>query len=207
MKIFMRFLVLAVVAILALPAWAGTIQINDLEETGILVYLDGIRVTDNITGVISNWLLAADNETVTFTFNTSALSSVTGTYYTPILESDSTLSDLFVVTATLGSPNLDVAFYSDGSATFPTIGTKTAWIDLTGITAQGLSNPFYEDGTYQLVATYFGSPTAADGNFVGRGPVSTQFYMASDVPEPATLGMFIGAGLLLAAYGARKVRR
>ena len=223
MKILTRVLLLGVVAILALPAWAGVISINDLEESGILLYLDGQLVTAGKFTTISD-LQFPDNETVTFAYDTGvAFTGTTGVYYTPIMErGEQAWSDMFTLTATTGSSVLLVAFYSDGSSTFPTndLLQLPTWHRLTGIAVQGLPDPFWEDGTSQLVGTYFLSNPAVGGdnfNPVGAAPpeINTQFYMSSDgcaqgpcvEPEPATVSMFLGAGLLLAGFGLRKARR
>ena len=222
MKTFVRFFVLAVVALLALPAWAGPFQvfkIYDLEETGIRVYFNDILVTPSGGGGgtnfqnITNWNLPIDNETVTFTYDTGLpFTGTTGVYYTPILENGvQAWSDVFKITATQGASTLNVAFYSDGSATFPTNQDMSEWIRLSRRTGQGLPDPFWEDGTYQLVGTYFNTTLAAPGGgFAALAPPTpnTEFYMQSDIePEPATLSMFLGAGLLLAGLGIRKARR
>jgi hypothetical protein len=122
------------------------------------------------------------------------------------------LSDRLVLNVTQGSAIIGVTFGSDPE--IPGVSLLTA-VKLATFSAQGLTDPLAETGFYQTLATYFGSPTAANGTFnpaVGAQiPVAHTFQVLSDAgpeddcPEPAS-ALLVAAGLGLTGVLLRRRR-
>jgi len=177
------FLIIPALAI-ATYADAGIVMFDDLGETTSVSF-------QGMGNRISN-LVQAD-ESVSFDVSIVGLNidvqpPLAG--FTNLLEpvgSDdppNTVSDRFVVSFAVGVPTYHVALGSDPD--LPAIPTGA--VDLTTFPLQGLQpNPYYENGTFQLVGTIF------DVN----GVAVDTFFIRSDavVPEPASVAL-LGTGLL-----------
>jgi hypothetical protein len=182
----MRPVILALSLTLLSPwvARADTFNFLDSGES-VSVTINGVTITGN-GGRVSNFLNVGESVTFDLTFMTS-LPPPTESGFTNLLEPGSTtVSDRFVLSLTAGSPTYHVAFGSDPD--LPAIPPGA--LDLTQVPQQGLPpNPYFEDGTLQLVATAFPGSRVAD-----------TFFVQSDVAVP---GPIAGAGLpgLIAACG------
>jgi hypothetical protein len=202
-----RYLALTLMTLAALPARAGVFNISDLDGSPLQVFLDGALITGN-GGQISNWT-NPDSESVFFTFTSVANAYQSHVYYTPIYkDAGNTISDLFVMGFTNNSPYINFGYYSSGSTHFPTIdyGFWTNLADVQWQRDQGLSTHVIENGTYQLVGTLYSNAEPWQVFNVRAGTCSVAGG-CTDGPEPATLSMFLGAGLVLAGFGFRRARR
>jgi hypothetical protein len=173
----MRRTLIALVPALLLAAvcYGDSFVFLDLGET-VSLTLNGNLVTGN-GGRISNF--TQTGETISFNLETGCSFCIFNGF-TNMLEADKTVSDRFVGLQNLSSTLFFVQFGSDPD--LPAIPADST--DLTTIPVQGLTNPLFENGTTQLVATYL-------------SPVSTndQFFIASDVressvPEPGAFVLF-----------------
>jgi hypothetical protein len=174
--------------------WAAHAAVIDYIDTSAtpFVTINGTTITGN-GGLVTNY--SQIGEAINFTFQSSipvAGTSVISGFTNLTEPGSSTVSDRIVLTLTGGSDLIGVQFGSD--ANLPVIPSGA--VDLTTIAAQGLpSNPYHEDGTLQLVATFFstinGVSTPVDRYFIQSG-VAT--------PLPAALPLFAtglgGLGLL-----------
>ena len=202
-----RCLTLTLMTLVALPARAGVFHIYDIEGSPIQVLLDGSLITGN-GGQISNWT-TPDSESVFFTLQGYADAYQSHVYYTPIYEdAGNTISDLFVMQLTATSPFVNFGFYSSGRTHFPTIDYNfwTSFGDVQWQRDQGLSTHVIENGTYELVGTLYSNAGPWESFYVRSGTCPDAGGCAVE-PEPATLSMFLGAGLLLAGFGIRRARR
>lgn len=147
-------------------AHADLIRITDLDDSAPLT-VTARDFPQNLD------VLANVGEYLHFTYTSSlpVAQGHGGLFYTDLLESDGTLSDRILFDLTVGSPVIDVQFASDPNV-----------LDATG--AQNLGT-FFEDGTYQTVATYVN---------VGNGASVDTYQVASDVPEPGTVGLMLALG-------------
>jgi PEP-CTERM motif len=173
-------LILALNAMAVGNAQADTVRIDDL--------LDGVPVVtaDNPAQLV---ILAATAEFVHFTFTEPVAAGVTTTDYKDFLETDNSVSDRIIFTATAGSNVLDVQFSSDPL--------------LLPIPPNGFNlGPVLEDGTFQLAVTY-SNITAPDTNYFVRSDVAET---GGDLPEPSSLSLLGLGGLALAAASWRKRR-
>jgi hypothetical protein len=117
------------------------------------------------------------NETLSFTFANQIPWNADIYLYQYYLEADGTKSDLFVIQGKAGQAPDYITFISDpGNLT-----TLPAVIPGSTATPTEISAALSETGLWQLAYN-----TGVD-----------QYYVRSDIPEPATLGLFaLGAGLL-----------
>jgi hypothetical protein len=164
--------------------------------------------TDTITVTVDNTAIAIERlpnttEAIRFTFTSTVVSSVTGSFSTDLIETTprdpdngGLVSDRFFLQFTMGSPNIGVLFASD-----PDISSVPP--------AQAQFDGFFENGGFQDVIFYrrigFEQPGIPTDERPAAGLLIDTFQVRSDVPEPATLALFgIGA---LALLGRRWRRR
>jgi len=164
-----------------------TIDYIDTSATPF-VTLNGTTVTGN-GGLISNY--SQSGEAISFSLTAPITGGSTVSAFTNLIEPGSTtVSDRLVLSITSGSTLVGVQFGSD--ADLPAIPAGA--VDLTTIALQGLPHPYFENGTLQLVGTYF--------NFTGSTFPVDEFFIQSNVPTPlpAALPLFAtglgGLGLL-----------
>jgi hypothetical protein len=171
-------------------AAASTIVFNDLTDT-TFVTIDGTKITGN-GGNVSNFSTSGESISFTFTSSVPAAAGQGGTFFTRLLDpagSDDTrgtLSDVFVVTLTVGSKKIGVKFGTD-----PNLPSTAGGTTLNG--KQNIPLQYFENGTPQRVATYF--------NLANGKPVD-KYFIQSDVPEPASALLFC-VGLVV-LFGAKR---
>ena len=185
------------VVISALNCDASVLNFFDLGER-ISGTIDGNPIASG--GRVSN--LQFDTESVSFDLSViTGGNFVTQTLFTRLLnpigseDQVNTVSDVLVISIVNGAPTYHVHIGSDPQ--LPTIPEGA--LDLTTVPQQILpADPYYENGTSQLVGTVF---------FIAPGGGNDTFFIQSDVgtPEPESV-VFLGTGLALCALARRKIR-
>jgi hypothetical protein len=200
----MRIRTLALITAASAFAPQATADIFVFHDVG-----GSISVTDNGNpimdgGRISNLVFAGESASFDVSVNPGAVAS---SAFTNLLEPanaelpQGTVSDRFVDSFSANSSTYHVTLgsYPD----LPTIPSGAT--DLTTIPVQGLpSNPYYEDGTVQLVGTaFFTAPSGRNDTYFIQSDVG----LSSVVPEPSTALVAAFGVVAFIAYGWSRHRR
>jgi len=176
-------------------AQASIIRIDDSTDT-ITVIVDDAPITVE--------RLPNTTEAIRFTFTSTVVSSVTGSFSTDLIETTprdlddgGVVSDRLFLQFTMGSPNVVVLFASDP--------------DLSSVPpAPAQFDGFFENGEFQDVIFYrrvgFDQPGIPTDQRPPAGLLIDTFQVRSDVPEPSTLALFgiAALGLLGCAWRRSK---